>query len=136
MSPDQVDISLGCLIIVINVTFSAMPLFDFQCRKCGAVTEVLKLGLGSEDSGVICAQCGSDNTAKLISRVSFKVARRAKYSDEFLHHARGFLQTQKHTAQSFADSKGSEDARTFQLAEQIGERIDRTLASQLPTHKR
>jgi len=113
-----------------------MPLFDFECRKCGAVTEVLKLSLGSDDSRVICAQCGSDNTAKLVSRVSFKVAKRAKYSDEFLHHARGFLRTQKETAQSFADSKGSEDARTFRLAEQIGERIDRTLASQLPTHKR
>jgi putative FmdB family regulatory protein len=113
-----------------------MPLFDFQCRKCGAVTEVLSLGGGSESHVVTCAECGSDNTAKLISAVSFKVARRAKYSDEFLHHARGFLQTQKQTAQCFADSKGSEDSRTFQLAERIGERIDRTLASQLPVHKR
>jgi hypothetical protein len=46
------------------------------------------------------------------------------------------LHAQKEPAQYFAEGKGSEDARTFQLAEQIGERIDRTLAARLPSRKR
>ena len=74
--------------------------------------------------------------AKLISRVGFKVAKPAKYGEDFLHKARPFLRAQKETAEYFAEGKGSEDAKTFDLAEKIGERIDRTLATQLPLRKR
>jgi putative FmdB family regulatory protein len=103
-----------------------MPLFEFHCQKCEALTEVLRLG--SDKRPATCANCGSAAMVKVISRVSFKVARRAKYSEDFLDKAKPFLKTQKHTAEYFAEGKGSEDAKTFQLAEKIGERIDRTLA--------
>lgn len=112
-----------------------MPLFEFRCRKCRGITEALIRRAESNDETVTCAHCGSAATTKLISLVSFKVARRAKYSDEFLDKAKPFLKTQRETANYFADGKGSEDAKTFKLAEQIGERIDRTLASQLPARK-
>jgi hypothetical protein len=45
------------------------------------------------------------------------------------------LRAQKETAEFFAEGKGSEDAKTFQLAERIGESIDRTLAARLPPRK-
>ena len=112
-----------------------MPLFEFRCKKCQAVTEVLFRSVGSENHAVTCAHCGSGATAKVVSRVSFKVAKPAKYSEAFLHKARPFLRAQKETAQYFAEGKGSEDAKTFQLAERIGERIDRTLAARLPPRK-
>jgi hypothetical protein len=76
--------------------------------------------------------CGSAATVKVISRVSFKVARQAKYSEEFLDKAKPFLKRQKQTAEYFAEGKGSEDSKTFHLAEQIGGRIDRTLARTRP----
>lgn len=113
-----------------------MPLFEFQCRKCQAVTEVLFRSVGLQNRFVTCAKCGSDATAKVISRVSFKVAKPAKYSEDFLHKARPFLRAQKQTGEFFADGKGSDDAKTFQLAEQIGDRIDQTLATRLPARKR
>ena len=91
---------------------------------------------GSENRAVNCARCGSRATSKVISRVSFKVAKPAKYSEAFLDKARPFLRAQKETAQYLSEGKGSEDAKTFQLAEQIGERIDRTLAARLPSRKR
>ena len=103
-----------------------MPLFEFRCKKCEAVTEVLRLG--SDTRPATCVNCGSAAMIKVISRVSFKVGKRAKYSEDFLAKAKPFLKTQKQTAEYFAEGKGSEDARTFQLAEKIGERIDRTLA--------
>lgn len=112
-----------------------MPLFEFRCRKCRGITEALIRRAESNDETVTCAHCGSAATTKLISLVSFKVARRAKYSDEFLDKARPFLKTQRETAQYLAEGKGSDDSKTFKLAEQIGERIDRTLASQLPARK-
>jgi putative FmdB family regulatory protein len=112
-----------------------MPLFEFRCKKCHAVTEVLCQGAGSGNRAVNCARCGSLATSKVISKVSFKVAKAAKYSEAFLHKARPFLRAQKETAQYFAEGKGSEDAKTFQLAERIGERIDRTLAARLPSRK-
>jgi putative FmdB family regulatory protein len=112
-----------------------MPLFEFRCRKCQAITEVLCRGAGSENHAVTCVECGSGATAKVVSRVSFKVAKPAKYSEDFLHKARPFLRAQKQTAEFFAEGKGSDDAKTFQLAEQIGDRIDRTLAARLPARK-
>ena len=113
-----------------------MPLFEFLCKKCDAVTEVLRLASGSEKRAVNCARCGSLATSKVISKVSFKVAKPTKYSEAFLHNARPFLRAQKETAQYLAEGKGSEDAKTFQLAERIGARIDRTLAATLPPRNR
>ena len=112
-----------------------MPLYEFHCAKCDSVTETLIWRSKSQSEAVACAHCGSTKTTKLISLASFKVARPAKYSDEFLDKAKPFLKTQRETAQYFADGKGSDDSKTFQLAERIGERIDRTLASQLPARK-
>jgi putative FmdB family regulatory protein len=113
-----------------------MPLFDFRCKKCEAVTEVFCRNGEAPKRRVICHRCGSSATTKVISPVSFKIAKATKYSEDFLHKARQFLRTQKETAEYFAEGKGSEDSRTFKLAEQIGERIDRTLATQLPPRKR
>jgi putative FmdB family regulatory protein len=111
-----------------------MPVFEFRCKECETVTEVFCCG-GFAKHRVTCGQCGSKATAKVISRVSFKVAKPAKYSEEFLHKARPFLRRQKETAEYFVEGKGSEDSRTFELAERIGERIDRTLATRAPTRK-
>ena len=113
-----------------------MPLFEFVCRRCGAITEALVRGSDDKRESVVCDECGSRATTKVVSRVSFKIAKAAKYNEEFLHKARPFLRSQKQTAAAFAEGKGSEDARTFALAEQIGERIDRTLATRLPARKR
>jgi len=113
-----------------------MPLFEFRCEKCTAITEVLVQGIGSESHAATCAECGSVVTTKLVSRVTFKAAKPAKYSEDFLHGARSFLRTQKETAELFAEGKGSDDSKTFQLAEQIGERIDRTLVARMPKRKR
>ena len=113
-----------------------MPLFDFRCKKCQAVTEVFCRNAEPPRPRVICHRCGSSATRKVISTVSFKIAKPTKYSEDFLHKARRFLRTQKETAEYFAEGKGSEDSRTFKLAEQIGERIDRTLAAQVPSRKR
>jgi len=113
-----------------------MPLFEFRCKKCHSVTEVLCQGVGSKNNAVTCAQCGSRATAKVISKVSFKIAKRAKYSEDFMHKARPFLRAQKETAAYFADGKGSEDSKTFELAERIGAGIDRTLAASMPRRKR
>ena len=112
-----------------------MPLYEFHCKKCDSVTEALIRRAESNDQAITCAHCGSAATTKLISLVSSKVARRAKYNDEFLDKARPFLKSQRETAQYFAESKGSDDSKTFELAEQIGKRIDRTLATQVPTRK-
>ena len=111
-----------------------MPIFEYRCNKCGSITEAL-IRLAESDEPVNCGHCGSAAVTKLLSLVSFKVARRAKYRDEFLDKAKPFLKTQRATAQYFTEGKGSDDAKTFQLAEEIGKRIDRTLANQLPTRK-
>jgi putative FmdB family regulatory protein len=103
-----------------------MPLFEFRCKKCGALTEVLRLT--NDKRAARCGECGSAALSKVISPVSFKIASRPKYSDSFLEKAKPFLKARKETAAYMAEAKGSEDAKTFALAERIGQRIDRTLA--------
>ena len=41
-----------------------MPLYEYRCRDCGAMTE--KLVLGSEEK-VDCPECGSKNMEKVLS---------------------------------------------------------------------
>ena len=112
-----------------------MPLFEYRCGRCEGITEALIQRADSKGGTVTCAHCGSAAVTKLVSLVSVKVARRSKYSDEFLDKAKPFLKTQKATAQYFTEGHGSDDSKTFELAEQIGKRIDRTLASQLPARR-
>ncbi len=99
------------------------------------MTEVFFRNAEAKPPRVACRCCASKSTTKVISQVSFKIAKPAKYGDDFLHHARRFLRTQKETAEYFAEGRGSEDSKTFKLAEQIGERIDQTLATQVPSGK-
>jgi len=48
-----------------------MPIFEYQCKKCGHVTEVLEKA-GAKDKHT-CAKCGSSEVVKLLS--SFGVGR-------------------------------------------------------------
>ena len=41
-----------------------MPIYDFRCRECGNVSEVL---LRDADKRVRCTNCGSENMERLIS---------------------------------------------------------------------
>ena len=44
-----------------------MPLFEYQCRDCGQVTEVLILGSSDQPE---CGSCHSRNVTKLMSASS------------------------------------------------------------------
>ena len=43
-----------------------MPLFEFRCKKCGAVTEVL-VRRAEDEVAVECSQCGSRRVDKMLS---------------------------------------------------------------------
>ena len=45
-----------------------MPIFEYQCKECGLVTEVLQLG--REPEKVTCKKCGSASLEKLLSSFS------------------------------------------------------------------
>lgn len=42
-----------------------MPIYDFKCRDCGSVSEILVRGM--DGKGACCRECGSENLEKLIS---------------------------------------------------------------------
>ena len=42
-----------------------MPIYDYKCRDCGRVSEILVRGEGSKE--VRCAGCGSGNMERLIN---------------------------------------------------------------------
>ncbi len=47
-----------------------MPLYEYECRDCGSVSEHL-VGVGGDEPAQTCLSCGSDKTDRLISIVSF-----------------------------------------------------------------
>jgi len=42
-----------------------MPIYDYKCRECGRVSEVLQRSL--EGAAIKCPHCGSEDVEKLIS---------------------------------------------------------------------
>ena len=46
-----------------------MPIYEYQCKRCGAVSEILtEIG---KKAGVSCNTCGSPEVERLISAPSF-----------------------------------------------------------------
>lgn len=41
-----------------------MPIFDYRCKECGEISEIL---LRSEDAEVRCPSCGSGDMERLVS---------------------------------------------------------------------
>jgi putative FmdB family regulatory protein len=50
-----------------------MPIYEYRCKKCGAVFEFLT-GIG-KDRSMSCKTCGSSEVEKLISASSFMSAK-------------------------------------------------------------
>ncbi|HTG01206.1 MAG TPA: zinc ribbon domain-containing protein [Nitrospirota bacterium] len=42
-----------------------MPVYEYRCGSCGALFEKIVFGAASK---ILCEQCGSPNTEKLLSR--------------------------------------------------------------------
>ena len=42
-----------------------MPIYEYQCEKCGKVNEFLFLG--KEEGKMCCIECGSDKLSKIMS---------------------------------------------------------------------
>jgi putative FmdB family regulatory protein len=49
-----------------------MPIFEYQCRKCGHVTSFLEKSGSSETHA--CEKCGSKQTEKILSGFAVKVS--------------------------------------------------------------
>jgi putative FmdB family regulatory protein len=108
-----------------------MPLYDYHCNECRQVTEVLVHRSADAGKPPRCPHCGSPRMLKLVSIVNFKIATKSAYSDDFMHRALPFLRQQPETAHRFAEGKGSDDARAFQIAEHIGQEIDQRLEKEV-----
>lgn len=103
-----------------------MPLFDYRCRRCGSITEVL-LSLDSNPKQVPCRECAAGDTVRLISRFALGPRRTPKYGEDVRERALPYLKSRPGVAEFLADGGGSEEAAAFQLTERIGERVDAAL---------
>lgn len=106
-----------------------MPLFEYRCNCCQAITEVLTRP--GDGSGVRCGNCASMDLARLISRFSIRSAGPAKYTEEFREKTLPFLKGQPGAREFLAEGGESEESKAFALTERIGERIDTVLEHQV-----
>ena len=44
-----------------------MPIYEYKCEQCGAVTERLQKSMQDEEKPA-CSQCGSSKTSRILSR--------------------------------------------------------------------
>jgi len=103
-----------------------VPLFEYGCRQCGAVTELFVRHY-SEPPSPPCERCQSSDTVRLVSRFSFKTAQRAKYDESLREKMLPFLRSQPGIGEALAEGSGSEEAREFAITERIGQRVDSVL---------
>jgi len=108
-----------------------VPLFEYRCRQCGGVSEVFVRGAGMGTHAVRCLRCGSVETARVVSRFSFKSARPEKYSESFREQAAPFLMSRPGAREFFGEGGESQEAKLYALTEQIGERVDGVLQDQV-----
>lgn len=60
-----------------------MPIYDYQCTKCGNNQEVLTLRV-SEEPVLKCEQCGSDEMEKCVpNKMNFKLIGEGWYEDGY-----------------------------------------------------
>ncbi len=55
-----------------------MPIYEYQCKKCGHVTEILEMS-GDKDKHT-CTKCGSEQMGKILS--SFGISSEESSSSE------------------------------------------------------
>ena len=72
-----------------------MPTYDYQCRACGVVTEVIHSML--EDGPSVCEQCGGE-------------LRRILYPTGIIFKGPGFYRTDSRTSTSSGTASGSAPA--------------------------
>ena len=53
-----------------------MPIYEYRCRSCGEVLEVLHRSMHTVES-VECAKCGSDDLTRLISAANVVMGKSA-----------------------------------------------------------
>ncbi len=110
-----------------------MPLIEYGCYDCRKVSEALVRDRNAIPASVKCEHCDSKNTVKLVSRVNYKIHKKAKYDDDFLGKAMPAMKKKKETAEHFAEGpRASDEAKMFEMGEQIGQRIDRMIESSFP----
>ncbi|MDP7619687.1 MAG: zinc ribbon domain-containing protein [Dehalococcoidia bacterium] len=57
-----------------------MPIYEYRCRECQEKTSKLWRGFDAPDA-VPCAECGSEQTSRIISSVAFHKSLRSKLQD-------------------------------------------------------
>lgn len=102
-----------------------MPVYEYGCLECGEISTVMVRRYESPGS-VVCQHCGHEPTQRLVSRVAFKVASRAKYSSDFEEKALPTLK-RKFPKEFERAGKGSEEATAHRLSESIGTQMDRVI---------
>ncbi len=49
-----------------------MPIYEYQCRQCGAVSEIF-FNVGAHSDPLICSSCGGSELEKKLSAASIAV---------------------------------------------------------------
>jgi putative FmdB family regulatory protein len=103
-----------------------MPIYEFLCETCGETTSIFKHRY-EVPSGVACESCGAQTTRLVISGVATKVARDAKYSEDFTGKMLPYLR-HKFPGEFEKKPKGeSEEAVAHNINEKIGTQVDRVI---------
>jgi putative FmdB family regulatory protein len=89
-----------------------MPIYEYRCRKCGAIFQQLIFHT-EEEADLCCPDCGGEKLQKLISRVAYHVSEAdrlagfnpgARRDDSFFKDSRNIgLQAKKRAQQMGVD---------------------------------
>ncbi len=100
-----------------------MPLYEYRCAICGAVTEALQRAPAAPP----CPRCPSRDTVRQVSRFVVGSNRTPRYTEQFREQNLPFLKSRPGAAQLMSDLGGSEEAAAYAITEHIGTRVDAAL---------
>ncbi len=109
-----------------------MPIIEYGCYDCEKVSEALIRDRNAIPATTKCEHCGGEDTVRLVSRVNYKMNKKAKYDDDFLGKAMPAMMKKKETAHKFSEGRGSDESKMFEMSEGIGEQIDQMIHRSLP----
>ena len=96
-----------------------MPLYEFECKNCGAIIE--KLMKISDSNPEICDHCQGGPLVKLMSRTNFVLKGQGWYETDFKHNgknpkpkdpAKSEETSDKPTSKGDGDSSSKKDAKS------------------------
>ncbi len=93
-----------------------MPLYRYRCDSCGSEFTIL-VRKRSEGDGIVCPDCGSNQTQRVVSRVAIQFKGSGYYKTDYARRGKSQLGKKSNGSNQSEDSANQEESPSSSKAE-------------------